>query len=61
MSPRKRKSQFLRALEARREEAARQQPEETNEPEAEAPSSRVVLRERPPLLRPAKKRRPPWK
>ena len=56
---RKRKSQFLRQLEAKCD-AARQLPEEPNEPEAEAPPSRV-LRERPPLLWPAKKRRAPWK
>ena len=54
----KRKSAFLRALEARREAARQEQPEETNEPEGEAPASRI-LRERPPLLWPAKKRRPP--
>ena len=55
---RKRKSQFLRHLERRREEAARLEPEETTE--AEAPPS-WVLRERAPLLWPAKKPRPPWK
>ena len=61
MTERKRKSHFLRQLEAKRD-AARQQPapEEMSEPEAEAPPSRV-LRERPPLLWPAKKRRAPWK
>ncbi len=64
MSPRKRKSQFLRALEARREEAARQQQpeEETSEPEArEATPPTRVLRERAPLLWPSKPRRRHWK
>jgi hypothetical protein len=58
MNRKRKKSQFLRALERRREEARREQPEETTE--AEAPPS-WVLRERAPLLWPAKKRRPPWK
>ena len=60
MTPRKRKSRYLEALERRRE-AARQEPEaETSEPETETPPSRV-LRERAPLMFPAKKRRAPWK
>ena len=59
MTERKRKSQFLRRLEAKRD-AARRESEEAGEPEAEAPPSRV-LRERPAPLFPAKKRRPPWK
>ena len=57
---RKRKSQFLRALERRREEAARQEPEEVNQPEAGAPPSRVLV-ERAPLLFPSKPQRRPWK
>lgn len=54
---RKRKSRYLQALERRREEAARQEPETT---ETEAPPARVLV-ERAPIMFPAKKRRPPWK
>jgi hypothetical protein len=63
MSPRKRKNRYREGLERRREEAARQQPEqEANEPEdGEAKPPSRILQERPPLLWPAKKRRPPWK
>jgi hypothetical protein len=58
MNRKRKKSQFLRALERRREEAWREQPEETTE--AEAPPSRVLV-ERAPLMFPKPKRRAPWK
>ncbi len=62
MNKRKR-NRYLEALQRRREEAARPDPNETNEtsePSSETPPSRV-LRERPPLLFPSKSRRPYWK
>ena len=56
----RKKNRYLEGLERRREEAARQRPEEAGEPEAEAPPTRALV-ERPAPLFPAKKRRPPWK
>ena len=58
MTPRKRKNAYLETLQRRREEAARQEPEETTE--TEAPPTRV-LRERPAPLFPSKPRRRRWK
>jgi hypothetical protein len=60
---RKKKNRYLEGLARRREEAARQQPEqEAGEMEAsEATPPSHILQERPPLLWPAKRRRPPWK
>jgi hypothetical protein len=61
MNRKRKKSQFLKALQRRREEAARQKPEEANEPEAGAPPSRVLVERGAPLLFPSKPRRRPWK
>jgi hypothetical protein len=71
--PKKRKSQFLRALEERQAEARRERLQaeardssaslgsaDANEPRPAKPEDKV-LRERPPALWPAKKRRPQWK
>jgi hypothetical protein len=66
--PKKRKSQFLRALEERQAEARRERAREdgsangaeANESRPAEPEDKVLL-DRPPALWPAKKRRPQWK